>query len=114
MGDTKVEKKQREPKPPRELKTPATQADIDINFINRYFSYQVSLARYNYKTNETDENKRALENAKAQHTEWLNYVEGTYNGKVSDAKTKKIIKKFIELYYPDLPKKPEKVLGLFK
>ena len=108
------EKKKVIPKKPRELQQPMAKNEIDVEFINKYFAYQTKLANYNYRVDKTEENKKKVEAAKKEHSDWLEYVEKTYDGKESKAKTNKIIKHFTDKYYPNLPVKKVVVRGQFK
>lgn len=106
------EKKVSTPKKPKELEQPKGQNEITVDFINRYFRYQENLARYNYKIDNTDENKAKIDEAKKVHKDWIDFVYDTYKGKVDKQKTDTIIKAFIKKYYPNLPEKAVK--GNFK
>lgn len=99
---------------PRDLKQPQIKSDITVPFINQYFSYQIKLAKYNLSVDDTKANKEALDAAKKSHKDWLVYVDGVYNGKVTEAKTKKIINQFIKNKYPKLPKAAKLNTGAFK
>ena len=91
-------KKVSTPIKPKELEQPKGQNEITVDFINRYFRYQENLARYNYKIDNTDENKAKIDEAKKVHKD--------------KQKTDTIIKAFIKKYYPNLPEKAVK--GNFK
>lgn len=98
-------------KKPKEFKQPTARTQITPKFINSFFAYKENIASYNYSINQTEENKKILEDAKQEHINWLSTVENAYNGKVSESKTKKLIKNFTDKYYPNLPKR---LLGEFK
>jgi len=108
------EKKVSTPKKPSELKQPVAKNQIDVDFINKYFSYQKRLANYNYRIDKSETNKENKKAADRVHKEWLAYVEKTYDGKVSKVKTDEIIKHFTDTYYPNLPDKKVVVRGKFK
>lgn len=99
-------------KAPKALEMPKAKSDIDVNFVNRYFSYQERLAKYNYANDKTDENKEKVDRIKQKHKDWLDYVSTTYGDKVRAEKTKEILKKFSDTYFPDIPEK--KNLGKFR
>ena len=101
-------------KQPKELKQPQSRDEITVGFINKFFSYRIKLAKFNYQNDNSDANKEALSAAKKEHKEWIDFVVETYGGSETDAKTAKIIKEFCKKYYPDLPKKAPVFKGNFK
>lgn len=101
-------------KQPKELKQPQSKEEITVGFINKFFRYQINLAKFNYQNDKSDAKKEALAAAKKEHKEWIDFVVETYGGKETDAKTAKIIKEFGKKYYPDLPKKAPVIKGKFK
>ena len=85
-------------KEPKALKEPQSKEEITVDFINKFFSYRMKLAKFNYQNDKSDANKDALAAAKKEHKEWIDFVVETYGGKETDAKTAKIIKEFGKKY----------------